>query len=472
MLARAVTTPLTAPMPTPPARNFSFTDWQTNNPTAPPPGDKLDSNFDLSNASIAQIITWANVSLNTDGTLRDGSVGQSTLVAGLFDGISQDVINDVQPLVDEAQSYATSAQTSANNATNSANGAANSATSAANASNNAASSAQAASTAQTGAQSAQTQAVNASTTAQNAANGAAGSEATCTDYGLVCQAWAEHMPDTIPPNILAVMGISGSHWSAAWYANQAQQTLSNAQSQIDQMLQNALDQINQATNDSIAKIQASVNQWYLGALPNDPVTAPTQVGCLYFNTSTGELMVWNGTVWQTAVGVSLGTVAEYQFKPPNGTTVLTGNDLHNNPFVVNPSTDTVSVWKGGTRIFSPADFSVQSNQITLVAPADGNTTYTVDVTSPSATIPALLTVKLNVANWVPDGAAVTFPLLNSSNTPVVPKVVSDILFSEDGVWLEAGKDFTVAGSNITFAAAPQPDANLFGVMGIPVGAGP
>src|SRR5215469_3877751 len=132
MLARAVTTPLTAPMPTPPARNFSFTDWQTNNPTAPPPGDKLDSNFDLSNASIAQIITWANVSLNTDGTLRDGSVGQSTLVAGLFDGISQDVINDVQPLVDEAQSYATSAQTSANNATNSANGAANSATSAAN----------------------------------------------------------------------------------------------------------------------------------------------------------------------------------------------------------------------------------------------------------------------------------------------------------------------------------------------------
>jgi hypothetical protein len=84
-------------------------------------------------------------------------------------------------------------------------------------------------------------------------------------------------------------------------------------------------------------------------------------------------------------------------------------------------------------------------------------------------VASLLTVKLNLSSWVVDGSAVTFPLLNSSSATVVPLTASDVLFSMDGVWLEAGKDFTVAGSNITFAQAPANDSNLFGVLGIPVG---
>jgi hypothetical protein len=41
------------------------------------------------------------------------------------------------------------------------------------------------------------------------------------DWAEVSAEWAEHMPDTIPPNILAVMGITGDHWSARWWANRA-----------------------------------------------------------------------------------------------------------------------------------------------------------------------------------------------------------------------------------------------------------
>ena len=53
------------------------------------------------------------------------------------------------------------------------------------------------------------------------ANHAKGSENVCVNYAVLTQAWAEHMPDIIPPNILAVMGVTGDHWSSRWWANRA-----------------------------------------------------------------------------------------------------------------------------------------------------------------------------------------------------------------------------------------------------------
>ena len=48
------------------------------------------------------------------------------------------------------------------------------------------------------------------------------------DWAEVSAEWAEHMPDTIPPNILAVMGVTGDHWSSRWWANRAAQLVSAA----------------------------------------------------------------------------------------------------------------------------------------------------------------------------------------------------------------------------------------------------
>ena len=45
----------------------------------------------------------------------------------------------------------------------------------------------------------------------------AGSEA----WSHVSKEWAEHMPDTIPPNILAMEAITGDHWSSRWWANRS-----------------------------------------------------------------------------------------------------------------------------------------------------------------------------------------------------------------------------------------------------------
>ena len=214
---------LLSAQPIPPARGYSFTDWQVNNPTAPPPGDKIDSEFDRTNQSVADTLEWAGTSLNTDGSLRDGSVGENQLVPGLFDDIASDAVAEVQPLVDQAHASAgaaavsaTSAQAAAVTAQTQAAVALNAATGAAGARTQAQSSA-------TTALNAQNMAANSATAAGNSANHAAGDAALSQDYGLVTQAWAEHMPDTIPPNILAVQGVTGDHWSARWWANQAAQ---------------------------------------------------------------------------------------------------------------------------------------------------------------------------------------------------------------------------------------------------------
>jgi len=46
-------------------------------------------------------------------------------------------------------------------------------------------------------------------------------DALSMDWAEVSAEWAEHMPDTIPPNILAVMGVTGDHWSSRWWAHRA-----------------------------------------------------------------------------------------------------------------------------------------------------------------------------------------------------------------------------------------------------------
>jgi hypothetical protein len=54
-----------------------------------------------------------------------------------------------------------------------------------------------------------------------------GAAATSADYAQVAIEWAEHMPDTIPGNVLAVTGVSGAHWSSRWWANRAIDIVTN-----------------------------------------------------------------------------------------------------------------------------------------------------------------------------------------------------------------------------------------------------
>lgn len=122
-------------------RQYSFTSHATLNPAVPPPGDRLDSEVDRINKALRDIVVWAGVSLNSDGSLRARAVAKS---------------------------------------------------------------------------------------AENDADHAAGMAAVAEDWAAVSHEWAEHMPDTIPPGILADMAITGDHWSSRWWANKAAQLVSQA----------------------------------------------------------------------------------------------------------------------------------------------------------------------------------------------------------------------------------------------------
>ena len=92
-------------MPVPPTRSFSFTDFQVNNPTAPPPGNQLDSNFDQTNQSVSDVITWVSTSLNTDEfqTIRDADRSARTTWSRGCSTVSLTTpVSEVQPLVDQA----------------------------------------------------------------------------------------------------------------------------------------------------------------------------------------------------------------------------------------------------------------------------------------------------------------------------------------------------------------------------------
>ena len=133
---------MSAPQPQPPKPQYSFTSFQVSNPTAPPPGDKLDSEHAQTAKVISDVIAWVGTSLNSDGSLKAAPKSDPTPVAG------------------------------------------------------------------------------------------ADGTALASDYATLAGAWAEHMPDTIPPNILASADITGDHWSSRWWANRAAQQVSNWQNAL------------------------------------------------------------------------------------------------------------------------------------------------------------------------------------------------------------------------------------------------
>jgi hypothetical protein len=353
-------TKLTAPMPAPPVRQFSFTDFQTNNPTAPPPGDRLDAEFDRANTSISDTITWANVSLNTDGTIRDGVIGENNLVSGLFEDVSQGVIDDVQPLVDQATAASQAAQVSASNAATSAGIAQAQAAIAFSAASTANTASYSALGSLNGAQGAATSAANWALNAENSANNAVGAEAAASDYAVLTQAWAEHMPDTIPPNILATMDVTGDHWSARWWANKA------------------------------ASAFGALAWLYLGALPAAPGSTPTgdpiPIGAIYYNTTTQQPYVWDGTQWQSFTLPAKAVVLSLIYQAVAGQTVFdtSTTDLGGHTHVV--TTEPLEVFVNGVRVPQTfgsytGDWNNAGSVITFNTPLAAGTLVMIDVLS-------------------------------------------------------------------------------------------
>jgi hypothetical protein len=159
----------------------------------------------------------------------------------------------------------------------------------------------------------------------------------------LAQAWAEHMPDMLPADTLANTGITGDHWSARWWANQAVLTATG----VAQTLADFQDALTMQINAQNAEVQAII-------------------------------AAWNATI--------VGQIA------------------------------------GG--------------QVTIV--------------SAVAVVPIKPFTAVN-------GITTQFTLLRADDGTFVTPNAPELFVSVDGVILDAGVDFTVAGNLITFAEAPKAD---------------
>jgi hypothetical protein len=439
--------------PTAPVRQFSFTDWTTNNPATPQPGDRMDSEYDRTNQSIADTINYLGVSLNTDGTLATGSVGQQQLVPGLFDFIAQDAIDQVQPLVDEAQSYANAASTSATNAGTSETDAAASANLADGAASSAAASVTAVESARADAIAYANSAGASASAASDSANHSQGSSAAAQDYSTLAAAWAEYMPDTIPPNILAIMGITGDHWSSRWWSNRA----TNAFGMLYEL--------------------------YLGVHSTPPLTtstgSPIPLGAIYYNSVSKQPFVWDGTGWQSFWAPVKSYVLSLGYQLTGGQTVidLTQLDLAGNNYTMNAvDPEPLDVYLNGVRLLQLVDWTMDAatSTVTLADPARAGTIAIIDImTPPDQLAPSRTTTKLlldfdiDPATGNPgqiDGTRTTFDLALASDSSAVSVLSSvELQVTLDGIIQKPGIDFTTLTSQITFNEAPIPGASAWAI---------
>jgi hypothetical protein len=276
-----------------------------------------------------------------------------------------------------------------------------------------------------------------------------GATATSADYSQVSIEWAEHMPDTIPGNILAVNAITGDHWSSRWWAHRAAGAFG---------------------------VQA---EWYMGAWPapgppTTPFTStgdPIPPGAMYWDTTTNTMMVWTGSGWAAVAAPAPAATSSLYYPTAADQTVfpLTAADMFGQTFTLNPDgSNGVLAFLNGVRLApddgtQKGDFTVDpsTSTLTLLKPASAAGILAVDVLVPQA---QLAPGAVNVVKMKPlvfDGATTVFTLqVVDNSTPAIQSAVN-LAVVVDGVSQEPGVDFTATGASITFAAAPTTDAKSF-----------
>lgn len=287
----------------------------------------------------------------------------------------------------------------------------------------------------------------------NAQNEVLRQAAVAEDWANVSIAWSEHMPDTIPPNILATNAITGEHWSSRWWAMKS----ANAFGMMAMLYCGASD---------VPPMQT---------LTGDPLTP----GCMYFDTNTNTMQVWNGSAWQPFTIPQKAFTASLYYLAAEGQQhfPLSTPDLYNNTFTLNQQDpEGIEAYVNGARLtpdnnpgMLTGDFfaSAQNNWITVAQPLPAGAMVAIDVLQTASQLaPGAVAihpiVNINTPPGFQDGVRVSFVLtVKSDGTNPNLAGPEELLVSIDGVIQEPAIQYQASGDSVTFLQAPTADAYVF-----------
>jgi hypothetical protein len=283
----------------------------------------------------------------------------------------------------------------------------------------------------------------------------AGAAAVSADFAQVAIEWAEHLPDTIPPNILAINSISGEHWSSRWWAMRS------------------------------ANAFGMMAWWYMGAWPGPPPTTPNTPtgdpippGGMYFDTELGFMLAWNGSSWvPLAQGAAAATTASLYYHATAGQTVfpLSVADRYGHTFAFNQThPEGLLGLVNGVRLEPTVDFTVDTvaSAVTFLRPLAANAVVAFDLLTPVSQLsPSGSVSTVLLSPITPNGSTTVFPLtVAHSGAPANVAKNEELLVVVNGVQQRPGNAYNASAASITFVEAPEGDAVVFIVWFGPAGA--
>lgn len=446
---------------TPPARIYDFDSFARANPRLPAPGDRLNAQFQELIEAIQATQGVLEKVVRSDGELRSGSVKPETLDPSfkttLFAEITRELA-DIRAIVhatgQEAKAQADAATRAAQQAVSGADYVGQEAQKLRAELNEALRRVE---TSKKVALEAETRLTDIQTSLLARATVLEQDGASAGAYAQASKEWAEHMPDTLPADTIAVMDVTGEHWSARWWAHQA------------------------------AAVFGELSSFYQGAHHEPPnetsAGTPLPPGAMYFDLDTNEMMVWNGSSW-VPIGVPSRTRTmslDYRATASQTAFPFAVPDVHNESYLVNSiDPEPIEVFKGGLRqtldngtgTVGDYVYDYPANRIVFTAGVAAGTPVAIDImVRPENLAPGgitkydLMDIRLDPNTGLPgyvDGTRTTFKLKKVEDAqPVFPTENNELEVYVDGTYQQAGIDFYAQDDTIVFYTPPQPDSRIY-----------
>lgn len=219
--------------------------------------------------------------------------------------------------------------------------------------------------------------------------------------------------------------------------------------------------------------------YYLGGWPAPPlpgssnpatgvkVPDPLLPGSFYYDTTTGEIYVWDGTQWKSPYALASGALSKFVYVSTAGQTVFSGPDNFSKTPAVGLSPSDVHL--NGVRLVEALDFNVNASTstLTLVVPATVNSIVQWDLlVPPDDLVPGNVhNFKVALTPSAPDGTNKVFTMQYTHPTsgpqPVNVTDGAQLQVSVDGIIQEPAADYSGATNTLTFAVAPPANAHFW-----------